>query len=89
MTYRRNNAGVEIIKLDIPDVATEWRRQRDELSAKHEHEFSNQMFVAYLLDIRKEALGSIQAPNVLATLVDEHAKEILDIDDTEPRGTVQ
>jgi hypothetical protein len=83
-----------IIKLTVPEVQAEFERQRHELELnaklKGSHEpLTNEMFIAYLLDIRKAAMEMKQVNITPAhDLVDEHAQEILGHDDPEPKGTV-
>lgn len=71
-----------IIKLNDPGTQSEFERQRVELELNHRESLSNEMFIAYLLDIRKAAM------EMQHIVVDEHATEIIGHDDPEPKGEV-
>lgn len=82
-----------IIKLTVPEVQAKFERQRMGLEAEarlngEREPLTNEMFVAYLLDIRKAALDmkSISVQDNGRDIVDEHAMEILGHDDPTPRG---
>lgn len=94
-----------VIKLTVPELQSEFERQRYELELNAKMKGSrepltNEMFIAYLLDIRKAAMEmksvevSLPAISKVKTkkprdLVDEHAQEIIGHDDPEPKGTVK
>jgi hypothetical protein len=78
-----------IIKLMDPELQAEFERQRLELQINSGGvPLTNEMFVAYMIDIRKKALELEWARKAEHGLVDEHAMELLGHDDPKPKGEV-
>lgn len=78
-----------IIKLMIPEVQSEFARQKKELELNNGEEMSNELFISYMLDIRKAALAMKQVNIKMdPDIVDEHGMEIIGHDDPEPKGEV-